>query len=171
MTRGTFLLIGIGYYFITMIIVVIVLILMNKKLKKDITNEINDLERDKNLIISSSIMSELNKVEALVNNDELRKKYDSWQERFVNIRDEELPKITDEIIELQNDFNEREYDKLKKRLVDVELDINYLKTKADFLLDEIKEITLSEERNRETIIKLKADYRELRNLYNSNIDE
>ena len=171
MTRTTFLLIAIGYYALTMIVIVIVLILMNKKFRKDITNDINELERNKNLIISSNILSELNKVEALVNNDELRKKYKSWQQRFESIRDEELPKITDEIIELQNDFNEKEYEKLKKSLIDVELNINYLKTKADFLLEEIKEITLSEERNRETITKLKAEYREIRNLYNSNIND
>lgn len=171
MTRGTFLLIAIGYYLVTMIIIVVVLILMDKKFKKNITKEINELERDKNLIISSNILSELNKVEALVNNEELKKRYISWQKRFDNIRDEEIPKITDEIIELQNDFNEKNYDKLKKNIVDVELNINYIKTKADFLLEEIREITLSEERNRETIIKLKADYREIRNLYNNNVDD
>lgn len=171
MTRETFLLIAVAYYALTMLIVVIVLVLMNKKYKKNITNEINNLERDKNLIISSSILSELNKVEALINNQDLRKKYEEWQERFEHIRDEEIPKITDEIIELQDDFNERDYNKLKKGIINAELNINYLKTKADFLLEEIKEITLSEERNRETIIKLKADYREIRNLYNTNLSD
>ena len=34
-----------------------------------------------------------------------------------------------------------------------------MKTKSNFLLDEIKEITLSEEKNRETITKLKSEYR------------
>ena len=171
MTRETFLLIAVAYYALTMLIVVIVLVLMNKKYKNNITNDINNLERDKNLIISSSILSELNKVEALINNQDLRKKYEDWQERFEHIRDEEIPKITDEIIELQDDFNERDYNKLKKGIINAELNINYLKTKADFLLEEIKEITLSEERNRETIIKLKADYREIRNLYNTNLSD
>lgn len=168
MTRETFLLIAVAYYIFTMVVVVIVLVLMNKKFKKTLNNEINALERDKNLIISSSILSELNKVEALVNNEELKKKYKSWVKRFENIRDEEIPKITDSIIELQNDFNEHDYNKLKNGLIEAEININYLKTKADFLLEEIREITLSEERNRETIIKLKADYREIRNLYNNN---
>jgi len=171
MTRETFLLIAVAYYLFAMLIVAIVLVLMNKKYKNNITNEINNLERDKNLIISSSILSELNKVEALINNQDLKKKYDDWQERFEHIRDVEIPKITDEIIELQDDFNERDYNKLKKGIIDAELNINYLKTKADFLLEEIKEITLSEERNRETIIKLKADYREIRNLYNNNLSD
>ena len=171
MTRGTFLLIAVGYYLITIIIVVIVLALMNRKFKKDLEKEITNLERDKNLIISGNILSELNKVEALINNKDLKKKYENWQGRFDDIKDIEVPKITDEIIELQNDFSEKNYDKLKNGLVDVEMNINYVKTKADFLLDEIKEITLSEERNRETIIKLKADYRDIRNLYNTNMED
>lgn len=171
MTRETFLLIAVAYYTLTMIVVVVVILLMNKKYKNNLTKEINNLERDKNLIISSSILSELNKVEALINNQELRKKYNDWQKRFEAIRDEEIPKITDEIIELQDDYNEKDYKKLMKDMIDVEVNINYLKTKADFLLEEIREITLSEERNRETIIKLKADYREIRNLYNTNLND
>ncbi len=171
MTRETFLLIAVAYYMFTMIIVIVVLLLMNRRYRNNLTNEINTLEREKNLIISSSILSELNKVEALINNADLKKKYDNWQERFISIRDEEIPKITDEIIVLQNDFNERDYNKLKKGINEAELNINYLKTKADFLLEEIKEITLSEERNRETIIKLKADYREIQNIYNSNLSD
>ena len=168
MTRETFLLIAIAYYIFTMAVVVIVLVFMDKRYKRILNDEINELEREKNLIISSNILTELNKVEILVNNADLKKKYKNWVKRFEAIRDKEIPKITDEIIELQNDYNEKDYPKLKKGLLDVELNINYLKTKADFLLDEIKEITLSEERNRETITKLKADYREIRSLYNAN---
>ena len=171
MTRETFLLIAVAYYIITMIVIVIVLVVMDKKYKRNLTEEINNLERDKNLIISSSILSELNKVEALINNQDLKKKYINWQERFQHIRDQEIPDITDKIIELQNDFNERDYNKLKTNLVEVEMNINYIKTKADFLLEEIREITLSEERNRETIIKLKADYREIRNMYTANLKD
>jgi len=171
MTRETFLLIAVAYYVITMVIIVIVLVLMEKRYKNNITKEINNLDRDKNLIISSNILSELNKVEALINNQDLRKKYEDWLSRFECIRDEEIPKITDEIIEIQDDFNERDYKKLKQGIINAELNINYLKTKADFLLEEIKDITLSEERNRETIIKLKADYREIRNLYNTNLSD
>ena len=48
------------------------------------------------------------------------------------------------------------------------MDIYYVRTKANFLLDEIKEITLSEERNRETITKLKASYREILRKYQDN---
>ena len=82
MTRTTFMLFAIGYYFITILILVVVLLVINRKTKNKYRNQINELEREKNLIISASILSELNKVEALVNNDELRKQYENWQKRF-----------------------------------------------------------------------------------------
>lgn len=168
MSRETFLLIAISYYLVTIIIIVIVLAILNKKNRQKILNEINSLEREKNLIISASILSELNKVEALINNDELRNKYEEWHQRFDDIKDKEIPKITDEIIEIEDKFNEKNYKSIKNEILNAESTINLLKTRADFLLEEIREITLSEERNRETITKLKAEYREILNQYSMN---
>ena len=50
-------------------------------------------------------------------------------------------------------------------MLQVDFELNNLKTKAGFLLDEIKDVTLSEERNRETITKLKATYRDIYSTY------
>lgn len=171
MSKETFLLIAISYYIITIIIIVIVLAILNKKNRQKILNEINSLEREKNLIISASILSELNKVEALINNEELKCKYEEWYQRFNDIKDKEIPKITDEIIEIEDEFNEKKYKNIKKDILNAESTINLLKTRADFLLEEIKEITLSEERNRETITKLKAEYREILNQYSMNTSD
>jgi len=168
MTRSTFMLFAIGYYFITMLIIVVVLLVLNRRAKKNYRNQITELEREKNLIISASILSELNKVEALVNNDDLRKQYENWQKRFNQIKDEDIPKITDAINEVQLNFDENDYKALKVSLIKAEMDLNYLKTKADYLLDEIREITLSEEKNRDKITKLKAEYRAIVGTYNDN---
>ena len=56
-------------------------------MKNKYSNALKMLERDKNLIISASILSELNKVESLVNNKELEKKYEGWKNKFKNIKD------------------------------------------------------------------------------------
>ena len=168
MSQTAYILAGITYYVVSIAIIVIVLNLINKKEKKKYEEEITTLEREKNLIISSSILSELNKVEALVNNDKLQESYEEWQKRFKEIKDVEVPKITDALIEIEDCFNEKEYKTLNEKIAKAELEIFYLKTKANFLLDEIKEITLSEERNRETITKLKAKYREIVTKYNKN---
>ena len=91
MTREMFMLFAIGYYFLTMIIIVIVLLVISNKTKKKYLAQINELERQKNLVISAGILSELNKVESLINNDDLRKKYESWQKRFNEIKNDDTP--------------------------------------------------------------------------------
>ena len=167
MSQTAYILAGVTYYIVSIVIIVIILTIINKNEKKKYQSEITNLERDKNLIISSAILSELNKVEALVNNDKMQEMYKDWQKRFKEIKDVEVPKITDSLIEIEDCFNEKEYKDLGDKIAKAELQIFYVKTKSNFLLDEIKEITLSEERNRETITKLKAKYREILNKYNN----
>lgn len=166
MTRSMFMLFAVGYYFFAMIIIVVVLIVINNKTRKKYLKQINELERQKNLIISANILTELNKVESLINNDDLRKKYNNWQNRFNEIKNTDIPKITDLINEVQKYFEDKDYGNLKTSIIRTEMDLNYLQTKSSYLLDEIKEITLSEEKNREKITKLKAEYREVINTYN-----
>ena len=168
MSRTTFILIGALYYIFTVITIILVLNLINKKEQKKYKDEITNLERDKNLIVNASILSELNKVNALVNNDTMQKKYDSWCLRLKEIKEMEVPKITDALVEIEDSFVEKDYKPLKQKIASLELQIAYVKTKSNFLLDEIKEITLSEEKNRETITKLKADYRSILTKYNTN---
>lgn len=168
MSRTTFIFIGILYYIFTVVLIIVVLNLINKKEKKKYQDEIANLERDKNLIVGASILSELNKVGALINNEVMQKKYDNWQKRLKEIKEVEVPKITDGLIEIENAFEDKDYKSLKPKIAALELQIAYVKTKSNFLLDEIKEITLSEEKNRETITKLKSEYRLILTKYNSN---
>lgn len=165
MSSSTFVLIGIAYYIFTIAIIILILSFIDKKDKKKYQNEISELEREKNLIISASIMSELNKVEPLVNNEEMGEVYTEWQKRFQEIKDVEVPKITDQLLEIEELFEEKNYKELKAKLAQTELDVYYIKTKSNFLLEEIRGITLSEERNRATITKLKSHYREILNKY------
>lgn len=171
MSQSTFILLGIAYYLFSVAIVVVVLNLIAKNEKKKYQKEISELEREKNLIISAAIMSELNKVEPLINNADMKEVYTEWQRRFNELKEREVPKITDQLIEIEDLFQEKKYKELKQKLTEAELDVYYVKTKSNFLLEEIKGITLSEVRNRETITKLKAHYREIRNKYMNNKDQ
>lgn len=168
MSKTTFIFIGILYYILTVVTIIVVLNWINKQERKKYKNEITTLERDKNLIVGASILSELNKVGALINNEIMQKKYDDWCNRLKEIREVEVPKITDGLIEIEEAFEEKDYNSMKSKIASLELLIAYVKTKSNFLLDEVKEITLSEEKNRETITKLKADYRSILTKYNSN---
>ena len=135
MSQTAYILAGVSYYIVSIIIIVIVLNLINRKEKKKYQDEIVSLERDKNLIISSSILSELNKVEALVNNEKMEETYEDWQKRFKEIKDQEVPKITDALIEIEDCFNEKDYKTLSDKIAKAELEIFYVKTKANLSND------------------------------------
>ena len=160
--------IGIAYYLVTIASIFAVLHFMSKKNKTTVRKQMDELERDKNLIISASLIAELNKVEPLIGSSNMKDTLVLWQKRFQKIKEEDVPRITDMLLEAEEMYEKKEYTKLKRKLSEIELDIYYVRTKANFLLEEIKEITLSEERNRETITKLKASYREILKKYQDN---
>lgn len=165
MERITFLSLAFLVWVITIISVIGILNLINNKEKKKLKGEIDRLEKEKNMVVSASMLSELNKVEALVNNEEMREKLDDWKKRFNEIKDVEMPKISDSLNEIEELFQDKNFKDLKGLVLKVDFDLNTLKTKAEFLLEEIKDITLSEKRNRETITKLKAEYRDILSTY------
>lgn len=162
------IIIGIAYYIVTISSIILVLNFLNKKDKNSIRKQIDELEKNKNLIISASLIAELKKVEPLISNSNMKDTLVLWQKRFQKIKEEDVPRITDLLLEAEDLYANKDFKTLKKKLSEIEMDIYYVRTKANFLLDEIKEITLSEERNRDTITKLKASYREILIKYQEN---
>lgn len=158
-------LIIVSVYIVVIILAIVILIIKNVRLKKALTNKINKLERDKNLVLSTPILNELSKAESLVKDDKTKIRFDEWQEKFDSIRNNDIPKVTDMLLEADACIDKRNYKELRPLLADIELKIYKLNEKTNKLLGEIKEITLSEERNRERIVKLKSDYRVIKSEY------
>ena len=158
-------------YLIVIILFTIIMVIKNKKQNKAIRNAISELEREKNQVIGAPILNELSKVEALINDDKLKAKYDNWQNRFDDIRNKNIPEITDMLLDADSYADARKYKQLRALLADVELKIYKLREKTNKLLSEIKEITLSEEKNRDQIVRLKNKYRKLKSDYEKNKSE
>lgn len=155
------------YAIITVIVVLTIIFVTFRKIKKQYKNTLIELERSKNLIISGSILAELNKVESLINNKDLEEKYNYWKVLFKTIKDNEVESITDELISAEELLEGHNYSQVKSMLGRIEFDIFISKSRAQKLLEDIKEITLSEQKNREIVTKLKADYRSLFLQYNN----
>ena len=139
------------YILLAIAIVVVVYILVRKHNKKKYENILNDLEREKNLIINANILTELSKVETMINSEDLENKYEEWKNRFDGIKNKDIPALTDAIIEVEDTFKTRKYKLIEPKLAKVELSLYHVKTKANYLLEEIRELTESEERNREIV--------------------
>lgn len=158
-------------YLIVIILFTIIMVIKSKKQNKAIRNAISELEREKNQVIGAPILNELSKVEALINDDKLKAKYDNWQNRFDDIRNKNIPEITDMLLDADSYADARKYKQLRALLADIELKIYKLREKTNKLLSEIKEITLSEEKNRDQIVRLKNKYRKLKSDYEKNKSE
>lgn len=155
------------YGILTFVVVLTIVFITFKRIKTQYKNTLIELERSKNLIISGSILAELNKVESLINNKDLEEKYNYWKSLFKIIKDTEVVNITDELISAEELLEGRNYAEVKEILGRIEFDIYISKSRAQRLLEDIKEITLSEQKNREIVTKLKADYRSLFLQYNN----
>ncbi len=167
MEDKTYIILGIVYLILAIILVVVVLVLINKHDKKKLQGILTNLELDKNLIISANILTELNKVGSLINNKNLEIKYNNWKERYKQIKEIDMPSLENKLNDLEALIRDKKYKDFVKDSSKLELEIYYIKSKSDFLLDEIREITLSESKNREIVTKLKKDYRDIYLKYNN----
>ena len=167
MEDKTYIILGIAYLILAIILVVVVLVLINKHDKKKLQGILTNLELDKNLIISANILTELNKVGSLINNKNLEIKYNNWKERYKQIKEVDMPSLENKLNDLEALIRDKKYKDFVKDSSKLELEIYYIKSKSDFLFDEIREITLSESKNREIVTKLKKDYRDIYLKYNN----
>ena len=143
--------------FITLIVVLIVI--TNKKQKK-YKQTIEKLDYEKNKLIGVPILSELSKVKELVKTEDLKQKLSDWDETFKDIKEVKIDNLTDLITEADFLVARHDYKNALKKIAFIEMNLESLKKKTESLLEEVRVITKSEERNRSIITKLKAMYRE-----------
>ena len=166
MDKITIIITGIFVFCIILLYILTIIIKNNKK--KEILFNVDRLTTEKNLIISSSLITELSKANKLINNKKIASEVEEWKKRFDDIEKNDMPKLTDKLIEVENYMLEKNYAEAHRSLSKAEKNIFHVKAKAIKLLNEIKELTESEERNREAITKLKSIYREVVFKYNKN---
>ena len=168
--NGVYLLIA-TFFIIAVILVTVVLVLLSKHKYKKLRQEVETLDKEKNLIASTPVLSELAKVESIVKNDKMEEKYKNWQKRFEVIKDEKVNLINDMINELDISTSQKHYKNVDQKLAKVEMEIYKVRESANELLGEIKEITVSEEKYRSIVTKLKAKYRKLMNEFTTHKDD
>ena len=145
----------------TLVIVIVVLAVLRNRKKKKYKKLIEDLDYQKNRLDTSPVGPELAKIENYTKNEKLDVLYKNWKERLNDIKEIKIPKITDMLIEAEYSLSQTDYKSTMYKIAKLEMEIYKVRATSAFLLNEIKDITNSEERNRANITKLKAKYREL----------
>ena len=165
------ILFSIGLTLLAIILTIVVLYFIQNHKNKRYKEKIDKLEIEKNKLDSSPVIPELSKIESYLNNEKLEKMYDNWKERLQVIRTNQIPKITDMLLDADYSLSKMDYKKTTYKIARLEMEIYKVRTNSEFLLNEIKEITGSEERNRAIITKLKIKYRELYQKFNESKEE
>lgn len=147
---------------------IVLFVLIKRKRVNNLRSEVQELERQRNLIVSTPIMAELAKIEVILKNEKLENKYDEWKERYEVIKTKRFSKITDMLLEIDTKIDLKEYKEARVLIQNLDMEIYKIRVSTDNLLDEIREITMSEEKNRALITKLKARFRDLERTLNVN---
>ena len=167
--QGQFLIIG-SIVVAIFIVVIVILHLVNKAEAKYYKNKIKSLEVQRNMIASTPVLLELSKVEPIIKNDKMEEKYNLWQDKFTHIKEHRLSLVDDMLIDMDAYIEKKDYKSCGYRIAKTEIEIYKIKESADRLLGEIKDITLSEEKYRAIVIKLKSKYRFLYKEFNDHKD-
>ena len=161
----------ISMYVLAAVSIIIVLNIMQSFNNRKLKNELEQLEIQKNQIDSTPITPELSKIESYLKNDKLELMYSGWKTRLEDIKNEQIPKISDLLLEAEYSLKQSDYKNTMYKIAKLEMEIYKVRTSSQFLLNEIKQITTSEEKNRAIITKLKAKYRTLYQKYNESKNE
>lgn len=165
------LLITISTAVVALVLIFITFMIVKRKRINRYRQEINELDVEKNKLIGVPILSEISKVKDLVKTDNLKNKLEDWDTTFKLIKEDEVPKLTDMISDAEFLIDKSEYKQAVKKIAYIEMQIATLQKRSALLLDEIKIITNSEERNRALITKLKINYRELQSKFERTIKD
>lgn len=160
-----------GYFAIAVVLLITVLNIIQKLRKNKYKKIVEKLEKEKNLITNVPILQELSRVELILKTEELGERFKGWNNKYNEIKEKKLPKISDMLLEADYLIDQKDYKNFEYKIVKTEIEIYKVREKADFLLNEIRKITLSEEKNRNIITKLKAKYRELSYEFKQRINE
>lgn len=143
------------------VFVIVTLNLIQSAKNKNYKKVLDRINFEKNQIESAPIVPELAKIESFLKNEKLEIMYNEWKERLNNIKTYQIPKITDMLLEAEYSLSQMDYKGTIYKIAKLEMELYKVRSNSNFLFDEIKAITTSEEKNRAIITKLKASYRDL----------
>ena len=150
------------------IVIVFITLYFIKRLETSFyKKKLKELEIQRNQVASTPVLLELSKVEPIIKNDKMEEKYSEWHDRFDEIRKKRLTIIDDMLIDLDVYVEKRDYKSCGYRIAKTEIEIYKVREAAEHLLEQIKDITSSEEKYRSIVIKLKSKYRELNKEFQS----
>ncbi len=148
-------------YVIAIVLIIAVLFSIRYFNSKKHKKEILSLDKQKNIVIDPTIMTELSKAESLIRNENLKIRCNNWNKGIDKIKKEDVPLINDLILETEYSLEQNNYKEYIIKKSRTEIKIYETLEKRDKIFKEIQEITLSEDKYRAIVTDLKAKFRDI----------
>ena len=126
-------LIFVTLFFVSVIVIVVTLNLIQGNKNKKYKKRLEELEVEKNQIESAPIMPELSKIESFLKNDKLEAMYHEWNDRLTEIKKEQIPKITDMLLEADYSLSKMDYKSTLYKIAKLEMEIYKVREGSEFL--------------------------------------
>ncbi len=164
---GEIILFFVTFYIIAIISISSVLFLLRHLINKKYKKELTSLDKQKNIVVDPSIMTELSKAESLIRNEKLKIRCTNWTKGIDKIKTEYVPMINDLILETEYSLEQKNYNDYLIKKSKTEIKIYEAREKRDKIFKEIQEITLSEDKYRAIVTDYKSKFREIIKIFNS----
>ena len=141
--KDNILLYGIAISSFTVLFIIVIIIIIRAVRKKKLKKELDKLDVEKNKISSTPIIPELAKIEGYRSNEKLNVMYNEWKNRFDDISEVQIPKISDMLLEATYTLSQKDYKSTIYKIAKLEMEIYKVRTTAEYLLEEIRQVTTS----------------------------
>ncbi|MFV0499123.1 MAG: septation ring formation regulator EzrA [Bacilli bacterium] len=155
--------------FVVLLVIVLLFFLHYKKRKyKEYSEIVSDLDKQKVRITFTPIDVELSKLNKVIKNKELLIVLNDWNEKWNLILIDKISEISDKILEIEDNVERRKFKNISVDVDECQKMIDALKKETEELQNEIYEVSVIEDRIREKVTKIKADFRNVKKIFVDN---
>lgn len=144
------------------LLLILILYIVGYLMKKKNYKEIDRLEAWKIDIMNRPVLDEFAKVKKLNMSGQTEELFDKWRKNWDEIITTTLPNVEEKLFDAEDYIDKYRFIKAKEALMAIENDLRQAEEKIEYLIEEIKELVGSEEKNRQDIEELKETYLLLR---------
>lgn len=149
-------------------IVVFVYLQYRKRKYNDYIAKTTDLDKKKVRVIYTPVELELSKLNKVVKNVDLLGTLNEWNEKWDEIKKDGVGKVSDKIFNIEDKIERNRFKGLDHEIAECNKMIDDLKQQAEDLHKEIVELSSVEDRIRERVTTLKAQFRNVKKTFFDN---
>ncbi|KAA0549088.1 septation ring formation regulator EzrA [Bacillus sp. BGMRC 2118] len=149
-------------FIIALILLIVVVLLFGVTIRKKVYKEVDRLEAWKIDIMNRPVTDELTMVKSLNMVGQTEELFEKWRNQWDEIVTTELPDIEEALFDIEESADKYRIRKANQLVAELNDRLHKIEESIQMILDELKELVGSEEKNRIEIEELKQVYRDVR---------